>query len=669
MLFTSEQVSYGHPDKICDQISDALLDAYLSEDKNSRVAIETLIKNNYITVAGEVTSNTKVDVDKVIRNVLTDINLENVDTYQITNLIDKQSPDIAQGVDIGGAGDQGIIFGYATDETPECLPLAYILATKALLKLKALNHPQLKQDAKSQVTVDYTENGIKIDTFLISTQHTKEIQQSEIYNIVSKVMKETAREYGMNEDFKILVNPTGRFVIGGSFGDCGVTGRKIIADSYGGYAKHGGGAYCVDGETEFLTKDGWKKISEYNGSDLIAQYDGKNIEFVKPINYYSVEAEKMYHLESQNGLDMVVSQNHDMVFRTSKGNLIKKRVVDIIDERNGLMNGFTGRVPISFNYNPNSSISLTNDEIRLQCAFCADGSIIENNSNWRGRVRVKKQYKIDSMYDLLNKTKIQYKVTRDDEYFIFWFNPPLLTKSLKTAFSNASLEQMKVIVDEVVLWDGDKNTTFRTTQKEDADFIQLAFIVTTGNGASIRIDDRIGEVYKEDYIRKSICYEVQKLQHSDVGLKRKRHANSLIIDEYSPEDNKMYCFTVPTGMFLARRNNKIFVTGNCGKDPTKVDRSAAYMARYLAKYLLKRHNLKSCEVQLAYAIGVAQPVSINISCDMSDWFIKGMVEHINSTFDLSPKGIINFLDLKNVKYYDTAKYGHFTNQNFNWERV
>lgn len=351
MLFTSEQVSLGHPDKICDQISDALLDAYLSEDKDSRVAIETLIKNNYITVAGEVTSNTKVNVDKVIRSVLSDIGLDNINTYKITNLIDKQSPDIAQGVNIGGAGDQGIIFGYATNETPECLPLAYVLATKALIKLKDLNHPKLKQDAKSQVTVDYTKDGIKIDTFLISTQHTEDIAQEEIYSIVSEIMKETAKEYGMNEDFKILVNPTGRFVIGGSFGDCGVTGRKIIADSYGGYAKHGGGAYS-------------------------------------------------------------------------------------------------------------------------------------------------------------------------------------------------------------------------------------------------------------------------------------------------------------------------------GKDHTKVDRSAAYMARYLAKHLLKKYNFKYCEVQLAYAIGVVQPVSINVDYAGSEkYYLKNIVDYVKSNFDLSPQGIVDFLDLKNIKYYETAKYGHFTNQNFNWERV
>lgn len=346
-FFTSEQVSFGHPDKICDQISDAILDAYLEQDKNSRVAVETLIKNDNIVVAGEVNSKTIVNINEVIHSVLSDIGIDG--KYNIINFIDKQSSDIAQGVDIGGAGDQGIIFGYACNETPECMPLAYMLATKALIKLKKLNHPKLKPDAKSQVTIKYCDEKIKIDTFLISTQHIENCTLSEVKDIVSKIMIDVAVEYGLNTDFKILVNPTGRFVTGGSFGDCGVTGRKIIADSYGGYAKHGGGAYS-------------------------------------------------------------------------------------------------------------------------------------------------------------------------------------------------------------------------------------------------------------------------------------------------------------------------------GKDYTKVDRSAAYMARYLAKHLLKKHNLKECEVQLSYAIGVKEPISVNVKTDMqvSDFILA---DYVSSKFDLTPQGIVKFLDLKNVKYYDTAKYGHFTNQNFNWERI
>lgn len=345
--FTSEQVSMGHPDKVCDQISDAILDAYLEQDKNSRVAVESLIKNDNIIVAGEVSSSAKVDINKVIHNVLSDIKIDG--EYNITNLIDKQSSDIALGVDIGGAGDQGIMFGYACNETKECLPLAYVLAIKALINLKNLNHPKLKPDAKSQVTVKYIGNKIEIDTFLISTQHTEDCSLDEVKEIVSDIMIKTAQKYKMNTDFKMLINPTGRFVIGGSFGDCGLTGRKIIADTYGGYGRHGGGAFS-------------------------------------------------------------------------------------------------------------------------------------------------------------------------------------------------------------------------------------------------------------------------------------------------------------------------------SKDPTKVDRSAAYMARYLAKYLLKKYGLSDCEVQLSYAIGVKEPVSISVNSDFKAANFQ-FEKEIRENFDLTPQGIIDFLDLKNVKYYDTAKYGHFTNQKFNWEII
>lgn len=265
----------GHPDKICDQISDAILDSYLQQDKNSRVAVESLIKNNNIVVAGEVSSNGIVNINKTIENVLKDIGIE--DNWNIINMIDQQSPDIAQGVDVGGAGDQGIMFGYACDETPELLPLSYVLATQSLLKLRELNHKQLKPDAKSQVTVQYDkDNQIKIHTFLISTQHTEDISNQELYDIVSNVMFKTAKEYNMNTDFKVLINPTGRFVVGGSYGDCGVTGRKIIADTYGGYGRHGGGAFSGKDYTKVDRSGAY--MARYLAKYLLKKYKLKDCE-------------------------------------------------------------------------------------------------------------------------------------------------------------------------------------------------------------------------------------------------------------------------------------------------------------------------------------------------------------------------------------------------------
>lgn len=241
MIFTSEQVSAGHPDKICDQISDAILTECLRQDKNSRVAVESMIKNFDIVLAGELTTTAKVDFERIVARTLHRIGLHGLDHYRITNLISEQSPDIAQGVDTGGAGDQGMMFGYATDETPEMLPIPFVLATRALQRIRDTNHPALKPDAKAQVSFDYAKN--RIDTFLISTQHVPDFRDDYLYNFVSHIMREVAESMGLNTDFKVLVNPTGKFVIGSSFADSGLTGRKIIADTYGSAARHGGGAF------------------------------------------------------------------------------------------------------------------------------------------------------------------------------------------------------------------------------------------------------------------------------------------------------------------------------------------------------------------------------------------------------------------------------------------
>ncbi|WP_040210817.1 methionine adenosyltransferase [Clostridium polynesiense] len=242
MIFTSEQVSMGHPDKICDQISDAIVTECLRYDKNSRVAAECLIKDYDITIAGEITSEHKPDYKVLVSKVLSNIGLCEIDKYKVRVQISEQSVDIALGVDNHmGAGDQGMMFGYATNETPELMPIPYAVATQALKLLRDSNSPLLLPDAKSQVTFDYSTN--RILTFLISTQHREEASAEEISSLVKAVMKTAAINYGLNTDFNELVNPTGRFVIGSSFADSGLTGRKIIADTYGGICRHGGGSF------------------------------------------------------------------------------------------------------------------------------------------------------------------------------------------------------------------------------------------------------------------------------------------------------------------------------------------------------------------------------------------------------------------------------------------
>ena len=253
--FTSESVTEGHPDKLCDSISDAILDECLKQDKNSRVAIETFAANNNITIAGQLTTTAIIDVEKIVRNRIKEIGYDNSNTdmdYRTCNInidIEKQSSDIALGVDVGGAGDQGIMFGYACDERKNYMPYAIDVAHKLAKRLTQVRKenilPYLRPDGKTQVTVEY-ENDIpkRIETILISTQHTEDVTQEELkLGIINNVILEVVPKAMIDENTKIYVNPTGRFVIGGPLGDTGLTGRKIIVDTYGGYARHGGGCF------------------------------------------------------------------------------------------------------------------------------------------------------------------------------------------------------------------------------------------------------------------------------------------------------------------------------------------------------------------------------------------------------------------------------------------
>ncbi|MBI5375121.1 MAG: methionine adenosyltransferase [Candidatus Schekmanbacteria bacterium] len=260
-LFTSESVTEGHPDKIADQISDAVLDSYLKNDPNSRVACETLVTTGIVFVAGEITSNSIVDVPAVVRETVREIGYDRAkygfdcDTCSVITSIDKQSPDIAMGVDekpghLQGAGDQGMMFGYACNETPELMPMPILMAQKLAMQLSKVRKTGelnfLRPDGKTQVTVEY-ENGIpkRIDTIVISSQHSADISPKEMRPyIIEKVIKPIIPANLINlNDCTIHVNPTGRFVTGGPMGDCGLTGRKIIVDTYGGKGHHGGGAF------------------------------------------------------------------------------------------------------------------------------------------------------------------------------------------------------------------------------------------------------------------------------------------------------------------------------------------------------------------------------------------------------------------------------------------
>ena len=273
-LFTSESVSEGHPDKLCDQISDAILDECLRQDKYSRVACECFATTNLLVIGGEITTNAKVDYEAVARDVMRRIGYTaedlgiDADTCEIKVVMDTQSSDIALGtnVEVGGAGDQGIMFGYATNETETYMPLPISMAHELVRYASELRHngtfKHARPDMKSQVTIDYTdENNPKVDTILMSIQHDPDFNEEEFKTFIKeKIMKEVVRKHHMNEDDKVFINPTGRFVIGGPHGDTGLTGRKIIVDTYGGMARHGGGAFSgkdpskVDRSAAYITR-------------------------------------------------------------------------------------------------------------------------------------------------------------------------------------------------------------------------------------------------------------------------------------------------------------------------------------------------------------------------------------------------------------------------------
>jgi len=259
-LFTSESVSEGHPDKMADQISDAILDALLKEDARSRVACETLIKTGMVLVAGEITTEAYVDIEDIVRGVVNDIGYNNADsgfdghTCAVINAIGKQSPDISQGVDDShdheqGAGDQGLMFGYASNETDVLMPAPITYAHRLVKRQSEVRKngtlPWLEPDAKSQLTFRYVDNKpVSIDAVVLSTQHKDSVSNEDLREgVLEEIIKPVLPEEWITKETKIFINPTGRFVIGGPVGDCGLTGRKIIVDTYGGMARHGGGAF------------------------------------------------------------------------------------------------------------------------------------------------------------------------------------------------------------------------------------------------------------------------------------------------------------------------------------------------------------------------------------------------------------------------------------------
>ena len=336
-IFTSESVSAGHPDKVCDQISDAVLDAYLAEDPNSRVACETMIKNNMVFIAGEITSTGSPDLEPVVRQTIKDIGYDadeygfNGDTCEFTNLVFEQSPDISQGVTEGegenleqGAGDQGLMFGYACTETESLMPLPIDLSHRLVRQqaevMKSNGLSWLRPDAKSQVSVIYSDDGKTIEglsAIVLSTQHDEDVSQDEIKEgVMESIIKPIVPQEWILDSTNIYINPTGKFVIGGPVGDCGLTGRKIIVDTYGGMARHGGGAFSgkdpskVDRSAAYASRYVAKNIVAAGLADYCEIQVSYAIGVAKPtsINVNTFDSEKI----SKEAIEKIVEETFDL---------------------------------------------------------------------------------------------------------------------------------------------------------------------------------------------------------------------------------------------------------------------------------------------------------------------------------------------------------------------
>ena len=336
-IFTSESVSGGHPDKVADQISDAILDAYLAEDPDSRVACETMIKNNMVFIAGEITSNGNPELEPIVRKTINEIGYDddaygfNGATCEFTNLVFQQSPDIAQGVNEGegedleqGAGDQGLMFGYACKETESLMPLPIDLSHKLVKKqadaMKSGEISWLRPDAKSQVSVIYGDDGKTIEglsAIVLSTQHDEDVSQEEIKSVImEKIIKPIVPEEWILDSTNIYINPTGKFVIGGPVGDCGLTGRKIIVDTYGGMARHGGGAFSgkdpskVDRSAAYAARYVAKNIIAADLADYCEIQVSYAIGVAKPtsINVNTFNSEKI----SKKAIERLVEEHFDL---------------------------------------------------------------------------------------------------------------------------------------------------------------------------------------------------------------------------------------------------------------------------------------------------------------------------------------------------------------------
>jgi len=818
-LMSSESVTEGHPDKVCDQISDGVLDEIIKQDPTGRVACETFITMGLVIVGGEVTTSGYVDIPKLVRGVVKDIGYTNpkygfdYETCAILNAINRQSPDIAQGVDRGGAGDQGMMIGYACNETEELMPLPISLAHRLTLSLAEVRKKRalkyLGPDGKSQVTVEYHGgNPKRVSSVVIATQHTDDIldktglritrtaRQEIINTVIKPVLKDC-----IDKRTKFYVNETGKFVVGGPQSDTGMTGRKIIVDTYGGTVAHGGGAFCVEGDSFVNTEDGLLRIKDMRKTVLEGKLVKTDIHPERPKEWYDNGQMQTIRIVTSDGYELEGSKNQCIRVIDKNGNYVWRRFDKIekgdfvaVHRKNRL---FGNQVSVDFDYQYKKGTRRKNDfsfpeELTEDYAYLMGLLIGDGNCMMDGGIAIcvcepQQKKNVQNLYKRLfdRKGKIfghwafmggvemrAYLKTLGLDYKRAWEKdvPESIFKAPKSAVSaflrglfdcdgcirmhgrngdfpdinlfSTSLNLIKSvqqlllnygIISQIGLINnvgkefeirGKKRTTRRieyklrikggksveifaseigfalkrkqkrlTSMKQKKE--NLFFIPNQKNRISrlykkLDLADRQKDIAKigrftrcsDGKATKELTYH--KLSEFLSAYKDKlfedkdyQHCRFLNdMEHYYAKVEKIeyscahvYDLLVPMSHTFTANG---FVCHNSGKDPTKVDRSAAYMARYVAKNIVASGAAEKCLVQLAYCIGVAEPVSLLI-----DTYETGklpeveIVKLVRSNFDLTPVGIIRDLKLRRPIFRPTAAYGHFgrETEGFTWEET
>lgn len=511
-----EKVNPSHPDKVADRISGAIVDLAYSKEESPKIAVEVLLGHGRCHVIIETSANiNNKEVESIIHriagNVQPDVQIVSQDVHLATNQKDRIR-----------CGDNGIFKGMPVTEEQ-----------RKLAKIAKDIYDKYKTDGK------YILDGGKLI-----------------------ICQSNATEEDLRKDYPdAIINPLGYWT-GGTDVDSGCTNRKLGSDMADSVT---GGGLCLSADTEYLGDDlKWHRMDSYKGGK-VAQWNNGMLEFITPNKYVHNEIDDFIKIWNDTKLSMELTPYHNMLIETSKGNLIKKPaylIAQKLDEKRGN----SGKIIHNFTYKNKSNTTAypTESDYRLQVAFCADGSILHDQNKWSGRIRVKKQRKKDRLRKLLKNH--EYMETIDGEYSIFWFNPIKVSKSLYDCFYK---EDFNILYDEIYHWDGSINTkVFYTTNKVDADFIQF-IIGTMGKVATITIDDRVGQQHCRGYDYKSICYAVHELKSTKTNLRVSKGVPIKV--EYKKEKQPSYCFEVPSHNLIVRHNNKIFITGNCGKDCSKAD--------------------------------------------------------------------------------------------------